>query len=58
VSIMGTGTLTGFGPALREPVGALHWAGAERAVRWCGYMDGAVRSGEEAAAGVAAALGR
>jgi monoamine oxidase len=58
VSIMGTGTLTGFGPALREPVGPLHWAGAERAARWCGYMDGAVRSGEEAAAGIAAALGR
>jgi monoamine oxidase len=38
-----------FGAALRPPVGALHWAGAEYATRWMGYMDGAVRSGEEAA---------
>lgn len=56
VSLMGTGTLAELGPALREPVGPLHWAGTERASVWCGYMDGAVRSGEEAAAGVLAGL--
>jgi len=45
-----------FGPALREPVGAVHWAGTETATRWNGYMDGAITSGQRAAAEVAAAL--
>jgi monoamine oxidase len=53
---MPPGTWTSYGPALREPIGALHWAGAEYATVWNGYMDGAVRSGEEAAAAVLAAL--
>ena len=44
------GVWTGFGRALREPVGPIHWAGAEYASRWMGYMDGAVRSGDAAAA--------
>lgn len=56
VSIMGPGTLSRLGPALRDPVGPLHWAGAERATRWCGYMDGAVRSGEAAAAAITRSL--
>ena len=43
------GTWTGYGRALREPIGPLHWAGAETAKVWNGYMDGAVRSGEDAA---------
>ena len=38
-----------FGPALREPIGRLHWAGTETAEVFNGYMDGAVRSGERAA---------
>ena len=38
-----------YGPALREPIGPLHWAGAESATVWNGYMDGAVRSGETTA---------
>jgi monoamine oxidase len=46
---MPPGAWTGYGPALREPVGRLHWAGAEYATVWNGYMDGAVRSGESAA---------
>jgi monoamine oxidase len=37
------------GPALRAPVGPIHWAGAETATVWNGYMDGAIRSGEAAA---------
>jgi monoamine oxidase len=49
VCFMGPGVLTGFGEALREPVGPLHWAGTEAAETWSGYMDGAVRSGERAA---------
>jgi len=50
------GLLTTAGPALRDPVGRVHWAGTESAEIGCGYMDGAVRSGERAAAEVAAAL--
>ncbi|MEA2379910.1 MAG: monoamine oxidase [Thermoleophilaceae bacterium] len=49
---MPTGAWTGYGPALREPIGPLHWAGAEYATVWNGYMDGAVRSGEVAASAV------
>lgn len=52
VSNVATGALSTFGPALRESVGPLHWAGAERSARWCGYMDGAVRSGEDAASAI------
>ncbi|MDB5293338.1 MAG: amine oxidase [Phycisphaerales bacterium] len=48
--------LTQFGPALREPTGLIHWAGTETAEIWCGYMDGAVRSGRRAASEVLRAL--
>ena len=44
------GGWTSFGEALRRPVGPIHWAGAETATIWNGYMDGALRSGERAAA--------
>ncbi|WP_205699308.1 flavin monoamine oxidase family protein [Conexibacter sp. SYSU D00693] len=50
------GGWTDFGQALRAPVGPLHWAGAETATVWNGYMDGAVSSGERAAREVLAAL--
>ena len=43
------GVWTGYGHALREPVGRIHWAGAECSPVWNGYMEGAVRSGEDAA---------
>jgi monoamine oxidase len=56
VSVLGPGTLTDFGPALREPVGRIHWAGTETSTFWNGYMDGAVRSGKRAAAEALAAL--
>jgi monoamine oxidase len=46
---MPTGAWTSYGPALREPVGPLHWAGAEYATVWNGYMEGAVRSGQRTA---------
>ena len=39
----------------REPIGSLHWAGAETATVWNGYMDGAVQSGERAAEEILAA---
>jgi monoamine oxidase len=51
------GTWTVYGPALREPVGAIHWAGAETATAWNGYMEGAVRSADRAASEVLSALG-
>jgi monoamine oxidase len=47
---MPTGAWTAYGPALRAPIGPLHWAGAEYAQVWSGYMDGAVRSGDATAA--------
>ncbi|MDT5013368.1 MAG: monoamine oxidase [Mycobacterium sp.] len=50
-----TGVLTEFGHALREPCGRIHWAGTESSSVMCGWVDGAVRSGERAAAEVVAA---
>jgi monoamine oxidase len=52
VGFAGTGVLTAYGPSLREPSGRIHWAGAESSTFWAGYMDGAIRSGERAAAEV------
>jgi monoamine oxidase len=43
------GVLLDYGEAIRAPVGRIHWAGAETATYWNGYMDGAVRSGSRAA---------
>ena len=51
------GVWTSYGPALRAPVGPIHWAGAETAGAWNGYMEGAVRSGERAADELRAAVG-
>jgi monoamine oxidase len=56
VGIPGPGVLTAVGPALRRPVGKIHWAGTETSTYWNGYMDGAVRSGERAAAEVLAEI--
>jgi monoamine oxidase len=55
VGLMPPGVLTQYGPALRPPVGRVHWAGTETAEVWTGYMDGAVRSGERVADEVQAA---
>jgi monoamine oxidase len=55
-SNFGPGGWTKFGWALREPIGRIHWAGAETSPVWMNYMDGAVRSGERAAGEVIAAL--
>lgn len=48
------GSWTECGRLLREPVGPIHWAGTETADEWTGFLDGAVRSGQRAAAEVAA----
>ncbi|ABG93582.1 MULTISPECIES: FAD-dependent oxidoreductase [Rhodococcus] len=44
-----TGVLTQFGHALRTPCGRIHWAGTESSSVMCGWVDGAIRSGERAA---------
>jgi L-amino acid dehydrogenase len=49
---MPPGLWTSCGDALRRPHGHVFWAGTEVAERWAGFFEGAVRSGEEAAAAV------
>jgi monoamine oxidase len=49
VGVMGPGTMTAWGSALREPCGRIHWAGTETATKWTGYIDGAIESGERVA---------
>jgi monoamine oxidase len=56
VGIMGPGTMLVYGPWIRQPIGAIHWAGTEASTYWMGYMDGAVRSGERASAEVLTTL--
>jgi monoamine oxidase len=53
-SNFGPGGWSECGPALREPVGRIHWAGTETATVWSGYMEGALQAGERAAAEVLA----
>ncbi|MFE5295752.1 flavin monoamine oxidase family protein [Streptomyces sp. NPDC056632] len=53
---LGAGVWTQYGAALAEPVGRIHWAGAETSEVWNGYMDGAIRSGHRAAAEALAQL--
>jgi monoamine oxidase len=47
---LGPGSLTQFGPALRERVGRIFFAGTESSSIWAGYIEGALRSGARAAA--------
>jgi monoamine oxidase len=54
--LMTTGGWTEYGRSLRAPIGPIHWAGAETATVWNGYMDGAVQSGERAADEVGVAM--
>ncbi|HXW47560.1 MAG TPA: flavin monoamine oxidase family protein [Streptosporangiaceae bacterium] len=55
-TLFGPNVWTRYGHALREPTGPIHWAGTETSPVWAGYMDGAIRSGERAAAEVLAEL--
>jgi monoamine oxidase len=50
------GVLTAEGPRLRDPHGAVHFAGTETASAWTGYFEGALESGERAAEEVLGAL--
>jgi monoamine oxidase len=52
------GSWTDHGPWLRTPVDGIHWAGTETADQWTGFLDGAVRSGQRAAAEVHERLSR
>ena len=52
---MPPGALTGFGRALREPIGPIHWAGTETSTLSHGSFDGAIRSGMRAANEILAA---
>jgi monoamine oxidase len=54
--VLPPGVLLDFGPAIRRPVGRVHWAGTETAEQWAASIEGAVRSGLAAAADVNAAL--
>lgn len=49
VSAIPPGFWTTHGEALHPPCGKLIWSGTETADIWAGYMDGAVRSGHQAA---------
>ena len=49
------GVLTTYGPALRQPVGRIHWANTETATVSHAMVDGAIRSGERAASEVLSA---
>ena len=57
-ALAATGALTAFGPALRAPVGRLHWAGSETGVHANGSLGGAVDAGERAAREVVEQLER
>ena len=50
--ILPPGSVVGYIDAIRQRCGNIHWAGTETATVWNGYMDGAIRSGQRAAAEV------
>ncbi|MFL6288169.1 MAG: FAD-dependent oxidoreductase, partial [Actinomycetes bacterium] len=54
--VMRPGGWSRTGAALRAPVGRLHWASAESAREWNGYVEGALDAGDRAAAEVLAEL--
>ncbi len=56
VAVPGPGATVGFKDAFSRTEGPLHFASTESAVKWAGYMDGAIRAGEAAAAEIHGAL--
>jgi len=52
-----TGAWTGFQDAYAKTEGHIYWAGTEASKIWFGYIEGAVRSGEQAAANIILNLG-
>jgi monoamine oxidase len=55
IALFPPGTLSSHGTALRSAAGRIHWAGSETARECMGFMEGAVESGQRAAAEVIAA---
>lgn len=55
-ALMGPGTWTSYGDALRAPIGPLHFAGTETARHWYGYFEGALEAAERAVQEVREAL--
>jgi L-amino acid dehydrogenase len=53
---MTTGAWTSFGPAWREPVGRIVWAGTESSSRWAGFYEGAIQAGLDSATSIASLL--
>lgn len=51
------GSLTRYGPTMREPVGPLRFASSDTAGLGFQHVDGAIRMGDAAAAAIAAELG-
>jgi monoamine oxidase len=49
-AIFPPGGWTSYGNTFRAPSGRIHWAGTESTGEWNGYMEGALRSGKQAAA--------
>lgn len=49
-SIAAPGVISGYGEWSGRPFGRVYWAGSEFSPHWNGFMDGAVRSGQHAAA--------
>lgn len=49
VSALPPGLLTTAGAALNQPMGCVYWAGTERSLVWTNYIEGAIRSGQQAA---------
>jgi monoamine oxidase len=43
------GVLRGFGPAIAQPFGHVHWASTEHSISYNTYVEGAVRSAEAVA---------
>eukprot|EP01102_Stenamoeba_stenopodia_P005283 TRINITY_DN1584_c0_g1_i1.p1 TRINITY_DN1584_c0_g1~~TRINITY_DN1584_c0_g1_i1.p1 ORF type:complete len:431 (-),score=86.66 TRINITY_DN1584_c0_g1_i1:81-1373(-) len=58
VAICSPGALTNYGKAMRSACGAIHFAGTETAIQNCGFMDGAINSGQRAAKEILERLSR
>lgn len=43
----GPGVWTTYGPMLSQSVGHIYWAGSEYSMKWNGYMEGSICSGEQ-----------
>ncbi len=56
IALPEAGARSGTVPMACDPVGRVHWAGAETAKDHPGYLDGAIESGQRAAREVLAAL--